>query len=101
MSWIIFLTYGVLISIQFYSVSEPLCGINPGAYGTFYSVASVSTLSGFVFTFMMLVIKIVQASPGKERIPSMLALNVISMGLLFTVLVVVFNWIGICIDVLG
>lgn len=90
-----------MISIQFYVFSEPLCGVSPRAYGAFYSVASVSALSGFLFTFLMLAVKIVQASPGKERIPSMLALNVIAMGLLFTVLVVVFNWDGICIDALG
>ena len=93
--------YGILISVQAYTLEKPICTISPINYGSFYSVASVATLSGFFFTFMMLLVKICQASPGKERIPSLLALNVIAMGLLFTVLVVVFNWDGICIDVLG
>ena len=90
-----------MISIQFYIFTKPVCGISPSSFGTFYSVASVATVSGFFFTSMMLLVKIIQASPGKERIPSILALNVIAMGLLFTVVVVVFNWDGICIDVLG
>eukprot|EP01036_Dinobryon_divergens_P061791 gene61791-biopygen28095 len=39
--------------------------------------------------------------PGKERVPSLLALDVVLKGLLSTLFFVTFHWNGVCIDVLG
>ena len=101
LSWIIFIAYLILISTQIYISSNPVCGNFSSDFGLFYSMASAAASSGFFFTFIMLLVKICQAKKGKERIPSILALNIIAMGLLFTILIVVFNWGGVCIDELG
>ena len=101
LSWSIFMLYGILISTQSYLSSKPLCANIPSGYGAFYSFACAATLSGFLFTFLMLLVRTIQATPGKDRVPSMLALNVVSMGLLSTLSFVLFNFNGVCIDVLG
>ena len=101
MPWVIFFIYGTVVSIQSNISAKPICSIIPKDYGPFYSFATAATLSGYFFTFMTLLMKIVQARTGNVRIPSIIALNVILMGLLATALVVVFNWNGTCIDVLG
>jgi hypothetical protein len=46
-------------------------------------------------------LRISQMLPGKERVPSMLALDVVLKGLLSTLIFVTFHWNGVCIDVLG
>ena len=54
-------------------------------------------MSGFFFTFLMLLCRILHAGPGPHRIPSVIALNVVSMGMLSTLLsFVLFNWNGVC-----
>jgi len=51
---------------------------------------------------MQLSVKIYYAIPSsKERIPSIIAWNIIFMGFLSTLSFAVFNWNGVCIDVLG
>lgn len=89
------------MSIQLYVSSTPLCAISPHGYGSFFSFASAAALSGFFFTFLMLLFRILHARPGKDRIPSIIALNVVLMGLLSTLNFVLFNWVGVCIDTLG
>ena len=101
LSWSIFMLYGILISTQSYLSPKPLCNIIPSGYGAFYTFASAATLSGFFFTFLMLLVRTIQAKPGKDRVPSMLALSIALMGLLSTLSFVFFNFNGVCVDELG
>lgn len=88
--------------VQSFTAAKPLCAIIPDELGSpFYYFACAAALSGFVFTFMMLSVRISQMIPGNERVPSIIALDVVLKGLLSTLLFVIFNWNGICVDVLG
>ena len=88
--------------IQSYTAVEPLCAILPEEIGSpFYFFACAAALSGFFFTFAMLSVRISQMMPGKERVPSIIALDIVFKGLLSTLIFVIYNWNGICIDVLG
>ena len=101
-SWVVFLLYEMLMSIQSYTAANPLCTFIPNELGSsFYYFASAAAVSGFFFTFLMLSLRISQMLPGKERVPSVLALDVVLKGLLSTLFFVVFHWNGVCIDVLG
>ena len=94
--------YEILISIQSYTAAKPLCAIVPNELGSpFYNFACAAAVSGFIFTFVMLSVRISQMMPGNERVPSLMALDVVLKGLLCTLVFVVFNLNGICIDVLG
>ena len=61
----------------------------------------MAALSGFSLTTIMLVMRILQARPGNERIPSAIAFHTAMIGLLSTLCFVIFNWNGVCIDALG
>ena len=90
-----------LLSTQSLMLSEPICNIVPHEYGSFYLFASATAVSGFFLTFMMLSVRIYHAYPGSELIPSIVGWSIILMGLLSLVSFVVFNFNGVCIDVLG
>jgi hypothetical protein len=45
--------------------------------------------------------KILQSKVGPERVPYFTAFNIVSMGTIATMLAVIFDWGGICIDSLG
>ena len=86
------------MAVQALVSATPLCAVDPDAYGSFCFFASVVALmmSGFFFTFLMLLRRILHAGPGPHRIPSVIALNVVSMGMLSTLLsFVLFNWNGV------
>ena len=100
-SWTVFIAYELVISLQLYLLEKPLCGIRITEYGFFYTFACAATVSGFFFTVIMLIVSVFEARPGEERIPSIIALNGVSIGLLFSVMFVAFNWNGICIDIVG
>ena len=102
-SWVVFLLYEMLMSIQSYTATNPLCAVTPNELGSssFYTFACAAAVSGFFFTFLMLSLRISQMLPGKERVPSLLALDVVLKGLLSTLIYVTFHWNGVCIDVLG
>ena len=92
----------MVMCIQYYTAANPLCAFVPTELGSsFYYFACAAAVSGFFFTFMMLSVRISQMMPGKERVPSMLALDVVLKGLLITLTFVIFHLNGICIDVLG
>lgn len=101
LSWGVCFFYVILISIQPYVFQHPICTIVPHEYGSYYSFACAAAVSGFFFTFMMLTVRIFHANPGCERIPSIIAWNIILVGLLSTLSFVAFNWNGLCIDALG
>ena len=97
----LFYIYSITESIYRKFSTNPICSIILHDYGSLHSFASAGALIGFIFTFMILVVKTIQIRPGAGRIPSIIALNIILMGLLSTLLIVVFNRGRICIDVLG
>ena len=101
LSWTICFSYIILITTQSYVFPEPICNIVPFEYGHFYSFACAVAVSGFFFFLVQLSVRIFYAFPGNERVPSIIALNIIFMGFLFTLSFAAYNWNGVCIDVLG
>ena len=101
LSWTTCFLYITLITTQSYVFSEPVCNSVPFEYGHFYLFACAVAVSGFFFYFMQLSVRIYYALPGNERVPSIIALNIIFMGFLFTLYFAAFNWNGVCIDVFG
>lgn len=80
---------------------ESLCPYDSSDYGNFFYFSSISALSGFFFTWMMVLVKILQTQPGNERVPNIVAFNIVSMGLVSTLMSVSLNLGGICLDSLG
>ena len=93
----------MIISIQSVAFSTPLCNqsIDPKERGRFYLFACAGALCGFFFTAIILLMKLLHARPGKEKIPSIISLNIMFIGFLSTLFFVAFDWNGVCIDVLG
>ena len=97
----VFLLYEIIIYAQSYAAKTPLCGLKPKELGPFHYFACAAAVSGFFFTFLMLSVRISQMT-GQERIPSIVALDIVFKGLLSTIIFVIFNDLnGICIDVNG
>jgi hypothetical protein len=87
--------------IQSYTVTKPICTMRLKEFGSFHYFAVSASVSGFFFTFLMLSVRILQMIPGKARVPSLVALDVVLKGLLCSLAFVIFKWNGICVDVLG
>ena len=97
-----FFIYEVIIGLQYFLSERPLCSFVPTEFGSFYSIACTTTVSGFFFTVViMLAVRIYETKPGIERIPSIIALHIVFIGFLFSIMFVAFNLNGICVDILG
>ena len=100
MSWIVFFCYEVGILVNSFS-QHPLCPYDTPNDGFFYAFACATALIGFAITLMMLTAKIFLTRSGKERIFNIIAVNLVSIGLLSTLLGVSFHLGGVCVDSLG
>ena len=78
-----------------------LCSKSSKDFGYFYTFANVSTLSGFCFTLIVLIGRIIRIRSGNEKVPYFIAFNVASMSLITAILDTIFEQSGICIDSLG
>jgi len=80
--------------------SSPLCPHSDFDYGNIYWYICYGVLGGFLIVWISLLTKIIQSTPGSERVPYFTAFNIVSMGTIATILAVM-DWGGVCIDVLG
>ena len=101
MAWTIFSVYEILIFMDSQVSQQPLCMHNSDTFGYFYTFANIATLSGFAFTCIVLISRIMRSISVKERIARFIAFNVASMSLITAVLDIIFQHSGICIDSLG
>ena len=102
LAWVIFSSYEFLIFMDKQFSKHPLCSHSPIGYGYFYNFANVSTLSGFGFTWIVLIARILRSkSVNAIVVPHLIAFHVASMGLITAILDITFERNGICIDVLG
>ena len=100
MAWIVYFCYEIGLIVNGFS-QHPLCPYDPANYGSFYGFACAVALSGFFFTLIMLVAKVIQTRSEKERISNFIAINIVLIGLVSTFLAIFFNVGGICVDSLG
>lgn len=63
--------------------------------------ANISTLSGFGFTWIVLIARIFRSRAGNERVPHWIAFHVALMGFITAILDITVGEDRICIDVLG
>ena len=101
MAWTIFSVYEILIFMDSQVSQQPLCMHNSDTFGYFYTFANIATLSGFAFTCIVLISRVMRSISVQERIPHFIALNVASMSLITAVLNIIFQHSRICIDSLG
>lgn len=80
---------------------NPLCPHIADGYGYFYTFSQVSFTSGFGFTSIVLVARILRSRSEIERIPSILAFNIAFISFIAAILDSSPEWSGICIDALG
>ena len=97
----IFVVYEVIIGADYLTSNSPLCPYSDRMYSFWYHVVNYFVLGGFCFTWSILLIRIYQAPEGNERVPFITAFSIVSMGTVATILAVVFNWGGVCVDQLG
>ena len=79
---------------------KPLCAFSDSKYNSWYWYLNYSVLGAFAIIWGVLFAKILQSKPGNERVPSLTAFHIVSMGTIATLLAVI-GWGGTCIDVLG
>ena len=101
LAWGIFLAFEIYIGLDRIYSKNPLCPHSDLKYGKWYWYTIVVVFGGFLTTWGELLTKIVQSNPGNERVPYLTAFNIVTMGTLATLLSLVFDWGGVCIDVLG
>jgi len=66
-----------------------------------YVGINYACLGGFFMIWSALAIKISLMGPSKARSVMFVALNIVSMGMIATVLAVVYEWGGVCVDMLN
>mmetsp|Transcript_19791 Transcript_19791/g.27208 ORF Transcript_19791/g.27208 Transcript_19791/m.27208 type:complete len:730 (-) Transcript_19791:249-2438(-) len=100
-AWGFFIAFQLCLGLDKIYSKNPLCPYSDFDYGNWYWYTCMCALGGFLTTWGVLLTKIVQSKPGNERVPYLTAFNIVSMGSLATILSLVFEWGGVCIDVLG
>jgi len=95
------MVFQIFIGLNKFLSSKPLCPHSDADYGLWYWITCYAVLGGFLFTWNSLFAKIITTPPGDERVPYLIALNIVSMGTLATLIALLFNWGGVCIDELG
>ena len=58
-------------------------------------------LGAFASKLVLVVIKILKISTMEERVPHIVAFHIILISMVATVLSIVWNWGGLCVDMLG
>ena len=84
-----------------YTNYQPLCPFTDLYYPRWYWYTSFGVLGAFVIVWLVVLSKISQIKELEDKIPHLVAFNIVSMGTLATVLAIFLNWGGLCIDMLG
>lgn len=100
-AWGFFIVFEALIGYDKFANSHPLCPGNDLDYPTWYWYLNFGVLGAFIFVWISLIIKISQIKRAEEKTPHLVAINIVSMGTIATLLALLFDWGGVCIDVLG
>lgn len=101
LAWLVFLIYEALIGWDKMKNAKPLCPYSAKSYKLWFWYIYGAVLGGFLMVGSILLVEILKLNAGNERIPYFTALNIVSIGSLTTLLCIVFDWGGICVDALG
>ena len=86
---------------NYYTSYQPLCRFTDLNYPKWYWYTSFGVLGAFVIVLLVVLSKISQIKELEDKVPHIVALNIVSMGSLATAMALFLNWGGLCIDVLG
>ena len=102
-AWIQFIAYEAFLGYDQYFSPQPLCPHTEEDFGrpAWYVAINYCCLGGFVMIWLALAIKISVMEASKARSVMIVALNIVSMGTIATVLAVIFEWGGVCVDMLN
>ena len=93
--------YQALIGYDRFKSADPLCAFDDHDYPLWYWHTCYAVLGAFVIIWLVVLSKISQIHQLEDKVPHLVAFNIVSMGTLATILALVWNWGGLCIDVLG
>lgn len=100
-AWSFFLIYQALIGYDKLASVKPICPYSDQDYPSWYWYTCYGVLGAFVIIWLVVLGKLSQIQALEEKVPHIVAFHVISMGTVATILALIFNWGGLCIDVLG
>lgn len=100
-AWIIHIFLEVGVGLDKLFSTHPFCAKSNSNLGVFYLYSCSIAFGGFLFTWLILLTRILQTAPGIDRVPYFVAFNVVSIGLSASFLELFFNWGGVCIDSWG
>ena len=100
-SWVIFIGFEIFMFCDRKFSAVPLCPHSDASYDPWYFSSIFASLGGFFMIFIVLSLKIVQVGQTKSRIPLLVALQIVLMGLISNILLAFWDWGGVCIDVLN
>ena len=101
-AWTIFIVYEVAIGYDKFNSVNPLCPHSDWYYPIWYWYICYGVLGAFtIITLLLVITKISHIDAIEDRVPHLVACNIILISTIATVLTLVLNWGGVCIDVLG
>jgi hypothetical protein len=98
--WICFVALELFVYYDRQNSADPLCPHSDQGFGDLYWYVNYTCLGGFIITWMSVLTNVIYAGPIFERVPALITLNIVSMALIATILALVFEWGGTCVDLL-
>ena len=100
-AWTFFLICQAAIGLDKCISENPLCPYSDKDYPLWYWYICYGVLGAFAIIWLAVLSKISQIQQLEDKVPHLIAFNIISMGTLATILALFLNWGGLCVDVLG
>ena len=100
LAWTFVFIFQALIGYDKYSSPQPLCPYSDANYPSWYWHISYGVLGAWVIIWFVILSKIFQINELEDKVPHLVAFNIVSIGTFSTALALFLNWGGICSDVL-
>ena len=100
-SWSFFVIYQALIGYDKYASFQPLCSFSDKDYPIWYWHICSGVFGAWIIIGFAVLIKISQISEMDDKVPHIVAFNIVSMGALASGMALTLDWGGICMDTLG
>jgi len=98
---LIFVIYEIFILFNNEFYENPLCPGEDHHFPSWYWSINYSVCGAFGITWVMLLSKLIKTQKSHLRIPYLTTLCLVTLGFLTTLMALVNNWGGICIDMFG
>ena len=100
-AWTIFIVLEVVIGYDKFTSEHPLCPYADRYYPDWYWYINYGVLGAFIITLLLVISKISQIQAIEDKVPHLVACNIILIATIASILAFIWNWGGVCIDVLG